>query len=564
MDIVIQGAGPAGCVAALLASRLGLRVTLIDNQQANTFRGNAHYLNAYSLEILHQCGLPMSAILQHATPRSYAHAMAYGSSLSRIYYRLNLIDEPDFSCRYDTIGRYGAAVSVPFSCVYAELLKMMESRNIAIQWESTIKSVDMQHNIITCQNGEGDEFEIETAYLIAADGVNSGVRQLLFTPPSVTNHTQFVNITLHSSLSSFISEPSLLTWVLNPSFPACFVMHQLDGVQNCQVPVFSNHSDCDLFNFSWATNYCRELFDNDAVEFSIESVQPWMLKTYHVEQVQKDWVFLVGDSAHAMTAAGGLGLNTALADAANLIWKLHSRLKHGCLSIISSYDKERRPITKKAVTQSIDNYHDFQSVAYRAGLPVGLAPYVMPASNKLPSSIKKIVQHGASRIYQALYGASMSIPLSGEVLRHQLKVGAEKNKLHFDGIASHLYYRYKSEWVVAGSEALLEHDKSSFFNVGQLAFFNCFRHLKTKMNLMNQFQYGHWMLIICDSTQYADNLFPQLDLVDRYCIEHDFVIHNSSTLTIPELVVIRPDRVIAHMGDLQDVRLSALIKSLFN
>ena len=50
MDIVIQGAGPSRCVAALLASRLGLRVTLIDNQQADSFRGMQHYLNAYSLE----------------------------------------------------------------------------------------------------------------------------------------------------------------------------------------------------------------------------------------------------------------------------------------------------------------------------------------------------------------------------------------------------------------------------------------------------------------------------------------------------------------------------------
>ena len=52
------------------------------------------------------------------TPRSYAHAMAYGSSLSRIYYRLNLNDDQDFSSRYDTIGRYGAALVSIFICVY--------------------------------------------------------------------------------------------------------------------------------------------------------------------------------------------------------------------------------------------------------------------------------------------------------------------------------------------------------------------------------------------------------------------------------------------------------------
>ena len=114
------------------------------------------------------------------------------------------------------------------------------------------------------------------------------------------------------------------------------------------------------------------------------------------------------------------------------------------------------------------------------------------------------------------------------------------------------------------SESSLEHSEASFFNPGQLAFFNCFHHLETKQNLMDLFNYGHWMLIVCVSTHHIGSLFPRLVPVDRYRIQHDFVIDNPITLNIPELVVIRPDRAIAHIGDLQDVRLSALIKSLFN
>lgn len=98
-DLIIQGAGPTGCVAALLAQRVGLSVLLIDKRTADTFRGNAHYLNAHSLELLSHCGLNMPSILAHATPSDYAFAMAYCSSLDHVYHHTNLYTDPDIKQR---------------------------------------------------------------------------------------------------------------------------------------------------------------------------------------------------------------------------------------------------------------------------------------------------------------------------------------------------------------------------------------------------------------------------------------------------------------------------------
>ena len=83
-DIVIQGAGSSGCIAALLAHQCGLKVAVLDKSAKGTFRGNAHYLNAYSLELLSQCGLDMVRVAQLATPKRYAFCMAYGFSLNNI------------------------------------------------------------------------------------------------------------------------------------------------------------------------------------------------------------------------------------------------------------------------------------------------------------------------------------------------------------------------------------------------------------------------------------------------------------------------------------------------
>jgi 2-polyprenyl-6-methoxyphenol hydroxylase-like FAD-dependent oxidoreductase len=50
-------------------------------------------------------------------------------------------------------------------------------------------------------------------------------------------------------------------------------------------------------------------------------------------------VFLVGDAAHAVPAAGGQGLNTAVQDSFNLGWKLASVLNGAPEHLLDSYEK---------------------------------------------------------------------------------------------------------------------------------------------------------------------------------------------------------------------------------
>jgi 2-polyprenyl-6-methoxyphenol hydroxylase-like FAD-dependent oxidoreductase len=64
-------------------------------------------------------------------------------------------------------------------------------------------------------------------------------------------------------------------------------------------------------------------------------------------------VLLAGDAAHPVTVAGGLGLSTAVADAADLAWKLAATLRGwGGPALLASYEAERRPVAAEAVTAS--------------------------------------------------------------------------------------------------------------------------------------------------------------------------------------------------------------------
>ena len=64
-------------------------------------------------------------------------------------------------------------------------------------------------------------------------------------------------------------------------------------------------------------------------------------------------IFLAGDSCHVHSVNGGQGLNTGLADAFNLIWKLNAVINFNAYNkILNSYEEERKPIALSVIQSS--------------------------------------------------------------------------------------------------------------------------------------------------------------------------------------------------------------------
>ncbi|APU14537.1 FAD binding protein [Actinoalloteichus sp. GBA129-24] len=62
------------------------------------------------------------------------------------------------------------------------------------------------------------------------------------------------------------------------------------------------------------------------------------------DRFQDGRVLLIGDAAHAMPPVGTSGVNTGIADAHNLAWKLAAVLDgHAGGALVETYQAERRP-----------------------------------------------------------------------------------------------------------------------------------------------------------------------------------------------------------------------------
>jgi hypothetical protein len=81
-------------------------------------------------------------------------------------------------------------------------------------------------------------------------------------------------------------------------------------------------------------------------------------------------VFLAGDAVHQLSPTGALGMNTGIADAVDLGWKLAAVLRgFGGARLLASYEAERRPVGLRNVAMAAEFYlqheafeHGFASI----------------------------------------------------------------------------------------------------------------------------------------------------------------------------------------------------------
>jgi hypothetical protein len=82
------------------------------------------------------------------------------------------------------------------------------------------------------------------------------------------------------------------------------------------------------------------------------------------ERYSQGPVHLLGDSVHQLSPTGALGMNTGIADAVDLSWKLAAVIEGwGGDNLLDSYDAERRPIGERnvrAATGYFEGHRDFE------------------------------------------------------------------------------------------------------------------------------------------------------------------------------------------------------------
>ncbi len=359
VPVLVVGAGPVGLATSLLLSRLGLTSLVVERRDGPHRAPQAHVVNPRTLEILRRAGVDIDRLRALATPRedgghvSWVTTLA-GEELGRLPYErqgddvlaytptplLNLSQhllEPEL---LDALrGAPGAEVRYRHEC------------QATLQDESgvTARIRDLENDRVT---------EVRARWLIACDGASSRTRKALgiemIGPDCIQS---FLMIHFRANLRALVADrPAILYWTLDPEAPGAFVAHDIDRTWVFMHPFDRDADAAERYSKTDCEQIVRRAIGRDDVAFEVLDAGPWTMTAQVAERYRDGRVFLAGDAAHRFPPAGGMGMNTGIQDAHNLVWKLVA-VDRGVAapSLLESYESERRPVAQRNADQSFAN-----------------------------------------------------------------------------------------------------------------------------------------------------------------------------------------------------------------
>jgi 2-polyprenyl-6-methoxyphenol hydroxylase-like FAD-dependent oxidoreductase len=334
-DIVIIGAGPVGLMCAYLAQLSGLRTVIIDKSDGPVETGRADALNARSLQLLELVDL-------------FKDLYPFGKKCNT----LSVWDDGKFISRQSTWwdeleGCFHKHFLMLGQTHLEKLLnKKLDSLNASVKRSTAIADIEINEKgcLTTFSNGE----KIQSRYLIGADGSRSFVRN-------------------HFNIPFNIIKPQIVWAVIDGIIDTDFakvpeiIVFQAETSDVAWIP---RENDIDRF-------YIRMDIKNFTIEQAIEKINT-AIKPYTLRFKKIDWfsqfsvkesiaekffvhnrIFLAGDACHIHSVNGGQGLNTGLADAFNLIWKINQVVNFDANpEILQSYEDERKPVAQSVIESS--------------------------------------------------------------------------------------------------------------------------------------------------------------------------------------------------------------------
>lgn len=334
LSVLIGGAGPAGLTLAIELARRGVSFRIVDRRPSPFHGSRGKGIQPRTLEVFADLGV-IDRILDSGGP-----------------YPIQLIHE-DGGDREDN-GLHSSAPSAaePYGQPWmvaqfnteAILRERLADLGGHVEWGMQIGTFLMGDTVLTrLTSADGDE-DVESAYLVGADGGRSAVRQGLgigFPGKTLGARAVVADLKLEGLDRGFWHRfhdgdrarqlslcPLMGTDLIQLQAPVPFdsdVDTSLDGLARL-IAERSGRSDLHVTDVLWASAY--------------------EMNARLADRYRSERAFLVGDAAHVHPPTGGQGLNTSIQDAYNLGWKLAAVLQGAPVSLLDTYEEERRPVAE--------------------------------------------------------------------------------------------------------------------------------------------------------------------------------------------------------------------------
>ena len=356
-DVLIVGAGPVGLVTALMLEKLGIDWCIVERRSDLHQAPQAHVISSRALEICRSLGIDDGEIRALGpNPEDTLNIRWVDHLLGRDLGVYSMASDPDSAMRLfaQTPTPICNLSQDKFEKVLFDHLRDASSVLFDHGWLSAQRLGDSYVSQI--EQRDGSTINIQSRFIVGADGAGSGVRRSIGAQMEGPHHIQsFVNIHFHANLRDRLhGREGLLFWVMDPECAGTFIAHDIDH-NWIYMKTLDTDEPPEQLDEAVYGGLLRKAIGAD-VPVQIQSMNSWVMTAQVSDAYQKDGIFLVGDAAHRFPPTGGIGMNTGFQDAHNLTWKIALVLRGGDPGLLATYEAERRPSAAANSTQSHQNF----------------------------------------------------------------------------------------------------------------------------------------------------------------------------------------------------------------
>ena len=340
--VLISGAGPVGCAAALYLAQKGVPVTLIEAGAVLPEDLRASTFHPPTLDMLDDLGVVGQLIEEGIICPKWQYRDTREGVVAE--WDLGVLENDTkhpyrIQCEQYKLTRI----------IVAELEKM---DNVEVLFRVRGVSADQDDNGVTLsvETPDGPD-ELKGKYLIAADGASSAIRisqGIEF--PGLTFPELWLCTSSEFKFEDHFENLAPIAYIADPDF--WFVFVRVPGLWRLLLPSRPGETAESLVSDETVQErmhqVCPKTGDYDTFHRTAYAVHQRVAETY-----RKGRIFLAGDAAHINNPLGGMGMNGGIHDAVNLCEKM-VRVWNGEAGDgeFDKYDAQRRPIAVDYVQQT--------------------------------------------------------------------------------------------------------------------------------------------------------------------------------------------------------------------